>query len=110
MDYGAGHGVRLGGGDQGIDHLPKGQQGGACGDVEHQRNAQHQGEQRQPVPATTLSLPLAGEGLLQGSQIIHDDNPEAGAMRGARLKRDGEEGSAEVGRTRTTGFSWLHPA
>ncbi|MNV51119.1 hypothetical protein D3C71_1431580 [compost metagenome] len=94
MDYGAGHGVRLGGGEQGIDHFPKGQQGGACGDVEHQGNAQHQDEQRQPVPAAALPLPLAGEGLLQGSQIIHDNHPETGALKGRPqgLKRDDEEG------------------
>ena len=46
-------------------------------------NAQDQGEQQEPVPATALPLPLPGEGLLQGSQIIHDVNPETGAARGA---------------------------
>ena len=30
------------------------------------------------MPATALPLPLPGEGLLQGSQIIHDVNPGNG--------------------------------
>ena len=89
VDDGAGHGIGLGGGNQGIDHVVQGQQGGAGGDVEHQGNAQDQGEQQEPVPATALPLPLPGEGLLQGSQIIHDVNPETGAARGAHTIQEG---------------------
>ena len=111
MDDGAGHGIGLGG-NQGIDHVVRDWPAGgpvamSSTRVMHRTRASSGASASDGAPVAA-----AGEGLLQGSQIIHDVNPETGAARGAHTqsKRVAEEGVAEVGRTRSARISLRHPA